>query len=65
MYVDDKEVIDNFHEDVNRLIADIQFTRRIEEMVKYCFLTAWSLTTTTDYEQQCTENRHIHVPTDY
>ena len=28
-------------------------------MVKYCFFTAWSLTTATDYEQQCTENRHI------
>ena len=32
-------------------------------MVKYCFLTAWALTITTDFEQQCTENRHI--PTDY
>ena len=31
LYADDKEVIDNFHEDVNRLIADKQFTRRIEE----------------------------------
>ena len=31
LYVDDKKVIGNFHEDVNRLIADIQFTRRIEE----------------------------------
>ena len=32
-------------------------------MVKYCFLTAWALTITTYFEQQCTENRHI--PTDY
>ena len=31
LYVNDKEVIDNFYEDVNRLIVDIQFTRRIEE----------------------------------
>lgn len=31
LYVDDKEVMDNFHEDINRLIADIQFTRRIKE----------------------------------
>ena len=32
-------------------------------MVKYCLLTAWALTKTTDFEQQCTENRHI--PTGY
>ena len=31
LYVDDIEVIDNFHEHVNRQIADIQFTRKIEE----------------------------------
>ena len=31
LYVDDKEVIDNFQEHVNRQIADIQFTRKIEE----------------------------------
>ena len=31
VYVDDKEVMDNFNEDINRLIADIQFTRRIKE----------------------------------
>ena len=65
-YVDDtfaavnKEVIHNFHEHDNKQIVDIQCTGH---MVKYCFLAAWSLTKTTDFEQQCTENRHI--PTDY
>ena len=32
-------------------------------MVKYHLETAWSPATTTDYERQFTENRHI--PTDY
>ena len=31
LYVDDKEVMDNFHKHVNRQMADIQFTRKIEE----------------------------------
>ena len=64
LYVNDKEVIDTFHEDVNRLIAN-SLPGGSWKMVKYCFLIAWSLTTTKDYEQQCTENRHMHLPTDY
>ena len=31
LYVDDEELIDNFHGHVNGQIADIQFTRKIEE----------------------------------
>ena len=31
LYVDDKEVMDNFHGHVNRQFADVQFTRKIEE----------------------------------
>ena len=44
LYVEDsftavhKEVIDCFHEHVNRQIADIQFTRKIKENGKLLFL---------------------------
>ena len=43
-----KDRIDDFHEQLNRQNADIQFTT-----------TAWSLATKTNYKRLFTENRHI------
>ena len=60
LYVDDKEVIGNFHEDVNRLIADIEFTRRIDRG-KWLNTVSWLLCHS--QQQQTTNNNVLKTDT--